>query len=388
MLPSVQGFFSGFGSAILIAGFVWLPVVLIFFAWESWLYYIRTRFINKINWLMLEIKLPREIRKSPQAIEFLFNLLHQGRDGNFYEKYLDGLVRAWFSLEIVSTEGIVHFYIYAPQSYRRIIETQIYGQYPGIEIEETNDYVRNIPDNKEYKTHLAEFILEKEDAYPIKTYVDYELNKFTNDEEERFKNDPLTSFIELIGSIKEGEHVWCQILARATKTKWKDAGKKLVDKIMHRDKKEEVSAPALSPGERSTVEAIERNVSKLGFDVCVRIGYLAEEDKYNSIIPSAIMGAMKQYNSLNLNGFKRTNATSYVDHFLKNFREGKRKKRMFEAYVTRTCFYLPWGLARRTFVLNSEELATIYHFPGSVATTPTLGRIEAKKGEPPINLPI
>jgi hypothetical protein len=43
---------------------------------------------------------------------------------------------------------------------------------------------------------------------------------------------------------------------------------------------------------------------------------------------------------------------------------------------------------RTPFVLNTEELATIYHFPGRVAETPTFGRIEAKKGEPPSNLPI
>ena len=59
---------------------------------------------------------------------------------------------------------------------------------------------------------------------------------------------------------------------------------------------------------------------------------------------------------------------------------------MFDAYVKRGAFYAPF--TRKLFVLNTEELATIYHFPGSVAKTPTISRIESKKGEPPTALPI
>jgi len=40
------------------------------------------------------------------------------------------------------------------------------------------------------------------------------------------------------------------------------------------------------------------------------------------------------------------------------------------------------------FIMNTEELATIYHFPGEVSKTPSLSRISAKKAEPPTNLPI
>ena len=142
----------------------------------------------------------------------------------------------------------------------------------------------------------------------------------------------------------------------------------------------------LSPGERMIVEAIERNVSKLGFDACLRFVYIAKPDKYNHVVSNAIQGSMKQFNSLNLNGFERTNSTSYVDYFFKKTREGWRKKRMFDAYVNRSAFYKPHK--RKTFILNTEELATVYHFPGSVVRTPALGRIESKKGEPPAGLPV
>jgi len=59
---------------------------------------------------------------------------------------------------------------------------------------------------------------------------------------------------------------------------------------------------------------------------------------------------------------------------------------MLSAYQKRSYFYPPH--IGQSFVLNIEELATVFHFPGRVAETPTFGRIEAKKSQPPINLPI
>ena len=75
--------------------------------------------------------------------------------------------------------------------------------------------------------------MTKDDAYPIKTYIDYKLDKLETEEE--MKNDPLASLIELMGTMKEGENLWYQILIRKTTTKWENAGKKIVDKIMKRD---------------------------------------------------------------------------------------------------------------------------------------------------------
>ena len=276
------------------------------------------------------------------------------------------------------------------------MESQIYAHYPEVEIHEAADYTKDFigedteASKKEWNIHAAEYNLTKEDAYPIKTYIDYKLDKLETEEE--MKNDPLASLIELMGTMKEGENLWYQVLIMATKTEWKSAGAKIVDKIMKRDKKKkegeiiDFGSMILSPGERMIVEAIERNVSKLGFDACLRFVYIAKPDKYNHVVSNALQGSMKQFNSLNLNGFSRTNSTSYVDYFFKKTREGWKKIRMFDAYINRSAFYKPYK--RKTIVLNTEELATIYHLPGSVVRTPALGRIESKKGEPPAGLPI
>lgn len=390
---SVQSFLFDFLKVVINSAYLWFPTITIFFAWKFWLYYIRLRHIENINWVLLEIKLPREITKSPAAMEIILNTMHQTRSGSAVVRLWEGFQRVWFSLEIASFGGQIHFYIYTQKGFKSLVEHQIYAQYPGIEIEEVEDYTKNILtyNENDLKFYGAEFKLEKEDAYPIKTYIDYGLDKLQNEEDQ--KNDPMTSLLEFMGSFKKSEQMWFQIMLRSTKSKsWKESGKALVDKIMKRDKEKDTgeivnfSSLSISPGERLVVEAIERNISKIGFDVCIRTAYFAGKDDYRGAIRGILTGLMKQYNSANLNGFELVNVTSYVDYFFPETRHTWKKRRMFDAYVKRSSFYSPH--TRKLFVLNTEELATIYHFPGSVAKTPTISRIESKKGEPPIALPV
>ncbi len=372
--------------------FFWLPVVLALIFWKTWLYYIRTCFIGELSWTLFEIKLPREILKTPKAMEVVLNGLNITGDGNFLEKYWQGKLRAWFSLEIVGINGGVHFFVYAQKFFKKLVEAQIYAQYPAVEIIEVDDYTKiSLSESfqQEWASWGTEFMLTKDDAYPIKTYVDYGLQETATKEEQ--KTDPLTALLELMGSLKEGEQIWYQILIRATKNKkWKDEAKGLVDEIMKRNEipkegEPRMGALTLSPGERDVIQAIERDVSKLGYDVGIRAVYVAKKDKFNSINKPAVIGIMKQYNDANLNGFRPNNATG-LDYFFVEKREAKLKKAMVDAFRHRSYFYMPYE--RKPFILNTEELATIYHFPGQVAETPTLGRIEAKKSEPPAALPI
>ncbi|MDZ4229552.1 MAG: hypothetical protein U1C53_00250, partial [Candidatus Veblenbacteria bacterium] len=40
------------------------------------------------------------------------------------------------------------------------------------------------------------------------------------------------------------------------------------------------------------------------------------------------------------------------------------------------------------FILNTEELATLYHFPVVTVKAPLVKKTEAKKAEPPFGLPV
>src|SRR3989344_818421 len=223
---------------------IWLPILLIIIAWKLWVRYIRALFWSKQKRILLEIKLPKEITKSPLAMEtFLVGLHQTGREGTWYDKFWQGKTRPWFSLEMVSIEGVVRFFIWTEEAFKNIIESQLYAQYPTVEIYEAPDYTEGIFFDK-YKMGLmgTNFKFEKSDAYPIKTYVDYGLDKA--DTKEEYKTDPITPIIEFLGSMGKGEQAWIQILIRAHKKEqkkkgtwfektdsWQDEAKEEIEKI-------------------------------------------------------------------------------------------------------------------------------------------------------------
>ncbi len=398
--------FGGLFSAIDAMGASFPFVIFIALAaifWEVWVLYIQQLSISKEEMILLEIRLPKELTKSPRAMEIILGTFAQGSPSNWYAAYYEGKVRAFSSLEIVSDGGKVYFYMYMRKGLKNAVEAQIYAQYPQVEIHEADDYTKKIPygsEGSDYELSGSEYKLAKEDAYPIKTYVDYGLDK---DPEEEFKIDPLTSVIETLGSIGPGEHIWLQIIIMATDPyparpgsaglkSWKDQGKEIIEKITKRNEKPEdkinFAKTNLTPREREVLEAVERNLSKTAFDVGMRVLYIARKDKFNKGIAPAIGGLMRPFGSNDLNSFKGARGTSvdfpWQDPF--GIKVAKRKRNLFEAYCKRGYFYYPY--TRKPFVLSAEELATLYHFPGMVAETPTLGRIESKRGEAPLNLPV
>lgn len=391
-----------------------IPVLLVVIGWKVWVRHRNAEWISTLEWTLLEIRVPRDVYKTPLAMEMaLGNALQQtGGIGTRLKKYWQGRVLVWFSLEIVSTEGDIHFYIRTPKQFRNIIESQIYAQYPQAEIFETEeDYSLKVMASmheEEWDLWGCEQHLKKPDAYPIKTYVDYGLDKATTKvEEEAGLIDPITSVLEWMGSMKKGEHVWMQILVRATKNSydkpgslfggkedWKDKAKREIDHIKAKYEGGEDAVEALGKKlkmtklEQETITAIERSLDKPAFDVGIRTMYLAKKAAYRGEHVNGIVGIMRPFNSNNLNGFKIHHETDF-DNPWEDFsgnRKLRKKRHMLHEYVTRAYFYPPDP--HSYYSLTSEELATIFHFPGRVSTTPTFKRIESKKSEPPVNLPV
>jgi hypothetical protein len=311
-----------------------------------------------------------------------------------------GKTRDWFSLELVSTEGKVHFYIWTRPKYKNVIEAQIYSQYPDVEVYEVEDYTKPfayVPGQNE--VWGCDFILTQPDPYPIKTYIDYGLDK---DPKEEFKIDPITPVLEFLGSIGQGQNIWIQIMIRAHKKRrvrdvfgekedsWKDSAKEEIKKIIEKTKTD-MRSP--TKGESDIVNSLERSVTKIPFDCGIRAVYLAEKSKFNGANIGGITGAWKQFGSLNLNGFRPAGWMTIFDYPWQEW--GGKKERLkaivLEEYKMRRYFYSPHKGKKfytNPFVLNVEELATIFHFPGSVLRTPTFDRVPSKKSEAPSNLPI
>ncbi len=389
---------------------LWLPILLATIFFQVWMRYIYLKFIKNEGSVLLEIKLPREITKSPLAMEIVLSALHQAGKNSYIETFVKGKARPWFSLELVSLGGQVKFFIWTRPKFRKIVETQIYGQYPGVEIHEVEDYTKEVHHFNDLKPSdpapfwATYFKLTKDDVYPIKTYVDYGLDK---DPKEEFKIDPMTSVLEFLGSMKMGEQVWIQIILQAhrkegwidvrlfEKPDWTDAGKKEIEKLISKlkGKSEEDGARfrQATKGESEVITALERSMSKFPFEVCIRGFYIANPEAFNPVGITGLIGSFKQYSSQNLNGFKLGKFTDF-DYPWQDFGRHRRNElehHMLDAYKRRSFFYPPYKHYRqKPFILNTEELATIYHFPGSVATTPSIQKTMSKKGEAPPNLPV
>lgn len=392
---------------------IWLSAFLAFWLWNIWVVYVRTRFLAEQSNILLEIKLPREIFKSPKAMEFFIASLWQiGGELTWINRYWEGKTRATFSLEIASVDGSVHFFIYTRKGFKNQIEANLYSQYPGVEIYEVPDYTVPVSfDPAVHNLWATEFKLNKPDAYPIKTYVDYGMDK---DPKEEYKIDPMTPLVEFLGSLNRGHHAWIQIILRAHKAedaekdpktgvvkmvdlKWKKAAAEEIKKIYDsvKDKKDEETGKEtkgrlLTEGEKETVSALERSISKNGFDVGIRIIYTASKEIYSADNIGGIVGGMMHYNSGSLNSFGLMNVPDSLAPYPWQDRSKKKrnfaKKLMLDAYKNRGYFYNEFK--KPHFVLNTEELATIFHLPGGMATTPAFERVGSKKAEAPSNLPL
>jgi hypothetical protein len=390
------------------------PVVLAFLllsiAWNLWLTYVRAKYFLSLKYITLEIKLPKDQFKSPHAMEMVINAFHNTSDGDTFKQYWKGETRPWWSLELISIEGQVKFVIWLQEKRRNFIESSLYAQFPGIEIREIPDYAKSVYyDKNELAMWATEFKFTKEDPYPIKTYVDYGLDR---DPKEEFKVDPLVPLLEYLGSVGPNQQVWFQFMIKAhgkdNKKKgsffkktdaWKDKATELVNEMLQRDAKTKVAgvenekgflvSPKITKGEEEVIEALERSITKHPFEVGIRVLYIAKKDFFDGANIGSIIGSMKHFSSPHLNGFKPGGPWGGLDFPWQDFKGIRKNRKMslaLMAYKRRSFFFAPFE--SQPLIMNSEELATIYHFPGAVAGTPTLERVPSKRGEAPSNLPI
>lgn len=388
---------------------VWIPALLVILWFQVYMNLKQRAWVKDQGSVLLEIKVPRELPRSPAAMELFLHALHQTGVGTLLDVYGKGRIRPWFSLELVSIEGSVHFYIWMHKKFKGLIETQLYSQFPDIEVHEVPDYTLNVhhdPDKIKIGK-ICHMILTQKDAYPIKTYVDYELDR---DPKEEFKHDPIVPVLEYLGSLGKGEQAWIQIMIRGhakegikhgrltTKPDWKKDIEKEIEEIRKKNAPKSTEGNDLSKlailtkGQQDTIAAMERHMGKFAFDTMIRVTYFAEKEKFDGNNIGGLLGSFRQFSSNTLNGFKPGFGADY-DYPWQDFRGQRRmrnERRMLEAYKRRSFFAPPFkNFNNKPFILTTEELATIFHFPSQiVAATPTLSRLPSKKGEAPSNLPI
>lgn len=414
VIEFLNGVFQNIFRILAVSWWIVLPLILLFIFLDFWLGAVRKTYIQKISWKLLEVKIPREILKTPKAMEQVFTAVHATYSGGikFWDKWWKGKIEDWTSFELVGYAGGVHFFVRVAEPFRNLVESAIYAQYPDIEIVEAENYVDLLPSvlpNEVYDLWGTDFILATDDAYPIRTYPYFE---------ERVKEqrlDPIAAITEAMSKLKEEEMIWLQFLVRPTGDKWKKEGEKLIANLVGKKAKSErtllenleiflrnlIKAPFtppvwpdeekegpltqvsfLTPGEKDVVAAVENKISKLGFESVVRFIYIDKAASFSRANVSAVIGAFRQFNTQNLNAFKPdSRATTKANPPFKNHKLYYRKRRIFDAYKLHL-------FPKKFSILNTEELATIYHYPTTFVEAPMLKRLEARRGGPPAGLPI
>jgi hypothetical protein len=400
---------------LFIAGYWWifLPVLLFIALTTAFENYTKLQYIRAIKWVLLDLKIPQDPGKSPKATEQIFAALHgtlpppiKWRDRFFKGKMVD-----WISLEIVGIGGETHFYIRTPEQYKKLVQSQIYAQYPDSEITEVaDDYVSLLPpslpdDNNDL--FGSEMVLSKEDYYPIRTYPEFEEKSSGPDYVKRI--DPLASLAEVLSSLEAGEFVGVQLLIKPARESWVKKGQAEMDKLQGKkpkagesmlsnfvfeidklipghvevakeDKKPEQTQ--LTSGKQEAIKAAEKKMAKIGYECGIRFIYSGPRENFHRVHVSGVIGVFKQFALQTVNSFKLNTATVTASKWpFKKQKEYSRKVFLLDKYKNRS-------LPDKAFILNVEELATIYHLPDIGVKSPLLPRVEAKKGEPPVGLPI
>lgn len=380
----------------------------------------KAKYTKNWNWVLLAVDIPALFIQTPKAVEQIFAHLSGALSHiDIAEKFWRGKKQKWFSFEIVSIEGYIQFLIRTEAEFRDLVEASVYAQYTEAEITEVEDYINNIPDtypNADYDVMGAEFKLAQDDAYPIRTYPEFQYNL----SKDAVFSDPMAAILENFSRVGQGENLWMQLIIEPTGGHWKEEGIELAKELMgHSESSHGPSLPdtimaffhsigmelllglfggepseshdseheekaVLSPGMKDTVELIEQKINKIGFKSKMRILYAAKKEVFNpSRCLEGFIGSMNQFHQQNQNGivpFMSTHA-----HYDASHRKSNRLNNSFvKVFKKRKMKWKTCG----GYILNIEELATIWHFPLPFVKTPLLQKAGYKRAEAPPGLPV
>lgn len=408
--------------------FGWVPiaVVLLWGFSQLWINYRQGLYQKKIRWVLLAIDVPSATEQSPKAVENLFSGICGARSSLLWkDKWIAGKCDPTFSLEIASDEGYVQFYIRTEERFRDLIEAAIYAHYPDAQIAVAEDYTNIMPTvypNDDYDMWGVEHTLKSDYIFPLRTYVDFE------DRVAGEIKDPLAQILEQMARMGPGEHLWTQIIIRLEGNDWKKKGEKYINKTYGVEEKVKPSGPEqmvrgilelpsgvteqlmgvkltdmlfgappekkeedqwrafkITAMEKESVDSVLRKIGKVGFGIKTRTVYCARKGVYALYKRAPIVkGLFHQYTHLNLNAFSLyPPSIPRDDYFWQRWTIMQKKSILAAAFKGRS-----FSKGATQFYLNVEELASLWHFPPITIKAPLIKKAEAKRGEPPVGLPI
>lgn len=356
--------------------YVWLPIVGI-------LLYLtrrnnqRAKLMQSVDAVLLVLEIPRTNDKQELAAEQLFASLH-GILRDHRELKKSGGVQEHISFEMASINKRVRFYVWTPRHLRNFVEGQIYAQYPTVQIHEADeDYTKRAITHPVVNT--AELTLIDNEVLPIKSFQNFEV-------------DPLAGITATLSKLDdEDEELWIQVLARPVADTWHRRAEQYIKRVRSGgapiisgggamqyvamllealwkppEAGEGAAGADISERDRTRIAEVEKKSTKLGYQVKIRVAYMGHNQSIARQRIQALVGTFKQYNSTNLNGFRMHSNSA--------------KREETAKYAAR--FFDDSG-----FILNIEELASVFHLPHTNVETPNIVWASTKTAEPPAKLP-
>ncbi|HAM88955.1 MAG: hypothetical protein US83_C0002G0055 [Candidatus Falkowbacteria bacterium GW2011_GWC2_38_22] len=292
-----------------------------------------------------------------------------------------------FSFELVASRKKIAFYAVTPREMGRYLEQQVHAHYPSAVIEEVDDYNIFRPDS----AVLAGYQKTKRNLiFPIKTY-------------NKMETDPMNSIINVMSKLEDGEGLAIQYLVRSAKPAWhSEAGKVTAgihrgetmkealrnvdrnffvmvlseiakaakpEKAEDKQKKMNMQTPRLTQMEEEMLKGIEEKNSKAGLDVNIRIIVSAKNKGQAHLYLDNLASAYSQYNRYEYgNSFNNKIIIKKQHKLINDF-----IYRRFESGIG--------------FLLNTEELASLFHLPLKTSETPNILWLMAKHAAAPTNIP-
>ena len=293
----------------------------------------------------------KDFKEQISIMEQLFASLKSTYSGKILKKILGQDV---LSLEYIASEGQIFFYIVCPKHYKKLIEKQINGFYTDAIIEETQK--PNILAWKKYHewTYLH---TAKESFYPIKTY-------------QKLESDPINNLVNAFSKIEENEAAALQIMVKPIDDDWQGKCAKESCDIMQWKKSWFSLNPlkiflwvfgAFFDWDDESPKTPDNNTSALSQERAKTVDEKWDKTWYEVIIRVVVSGDSRHsIHSELVNIVSSFTQFSYPDFnkFTNSHRHNsKRLLRNFSYRFYKKSFF------SKKMILNTEELASIFHFP-------------------------
>jgi len=288
-----------------------------------------------------------------------------------------------FSFEIVANNSFIAFYVVAPRRMARYLEQQINAHYPDAMLEEVADY--NLFKAQGFIA-VGSLRTTKHYALPLKTY-DHQEADLMNSQLNVMSKLAVTDSLAIQYTVRSAYGLWHgtvkKLVQLAHKKKsvsaalkssfwsvWNDFFSDVVNTKAQKEKAITSQADKrLTAMEEESLKLIEGKNSKAGLDVNLRLVACSDSQIRANDLLGDLVSAMSQYNSY-----------EYGNSF-QNKPRRRPVKRLINQFIYRRFD------EKSSFLLNTEELAGLFHFPLQNAETPNILWLTAKQAAAPSEVP-